>query len=285
MSFLRFILITLKLAHGRTIGAFVASVNTLVVSTLALSTLTFSALAISTLAIIPSSFAADTAGTVLITGANRGIGLALAKQFHQSGYDVIATARKPAKAVDLKALGVRIEQLDVTDSSSVNALAKRLDGKAVDILINNAGIFGHNTNTFSDLDIDQLDTVYNVNSLGPLRVTQALLPNLIKSKQKRVANISSMMGSMELNTWGCCIGYRGSKAALNSFNKTLSMEFGKQGLVFVVLHPGYVQTDINKGKGDITASESASGLFDVISKLDSEDNGKFYDFNGKSMPW
>jgi len=116
-------------------------------------------------------------------------------------------------------------------------------------------------------------------------VTQALLPNLDASEGKQVANISSMMGSMELNTWGCCLGYRGSKAALNSFNKTLSMELGKREFVFVVLHPGYVKTDMNKGGGNITTGESAAGLFKVISQLKAEDNGKFYDYQGKAMPW
>lgn len=249
---------------------------------------------VSAFTMAPSSFAdgntknAQGAGdpaTVLITGANRGIGLALAKRFHQAGYEVIGTARKPGKAAELKTLGIRIEQLDVADSSSVSKLAKRLDGKSVDILINNAGISGHNARTFAELDIDKLDRVYNINSLGPMRVTQALLPNVTNSERKIVAHISSQMASLELNTMGCCLGYRASKAALNSFNKTLSVEFGEQGLVFVVLHPGSVKTDMNKKAGQITPAVSASGLFDVMSKLEREDNGKFYDFNGKSLPW
>jgi len=237
---------------------------------------------ISSVIFVPSSFSAE---TVLITGANRGIGLALAQQFQEAGYNVIGTARKPNKAKNLSALGVRLEQLDVSDPTSVTALAERLDGVVIDILINNAGIGGHSTDAFSDLDIEKLDKVYNVNSLGPLRVTQALLPNLAVSKGKRVASISSKMGSIELNTWGCCFGYRGSKTALNSFNKILSMEFGKRGFVFVVLHPGYVKTDMTRGRGNITTSESSSGLFKVISELNAEDNGKFYDYQGKSLPW
>jgi len=223
--------------------------------------------------------------TVLITGANRGIGLALAQQFHEAGYQVIGTARKPDQATNLKALGVRVEQLDVASQDSVAAMAQRLQGMPVDILINNAGISGHNRDAFADLNIDKLDTVLDINTLGPLRVTQALLPNLLASQRKVVANISSMMGSMELNTWGCCIGYRASKAALNSANKTLSLEFAKQGMIFVVLHPGYVQTDMNDGKGQITTQHSAEGLLKVISGLGAADNGKFYDYVGKPMPW
>jgi len=237
---------------------------------------------ISSVIFLPNSFSAE---TVLITGANRGIGLALAEQFQEAGYNVIGTARKPTKAKKLSALGVRLEQLDIADPTSVSALAERLDGAVIDILVNNAGIGGHSTDAFSDLDIEKLHKVFNVNSFGPLRVTQALLPNLDASKNKRVASISSKMGSIELNTWGCCFGYRGSKAALNSFNKVLSMEFGKQGFVFVVLHPGFVKTDMTRGRGNLTTKESSSGLFKVISELKAEDNGKFYDYQGKPLPW
>jgi len=241
-------------------------------------------LATTSFGIVPAQ-AAEDRGTVLITGANRGIGLALASEFHSHGYSVIGTARKPGQAADLKALGVQVEQLDVASQTSVDAMALRLKGQPIDIVINNAGMIGHDAKDFADLKVDQLEGVLNVNSLGPLRVTQALLPNLQASKGKTVANISSMMGSMELNTWGCCLGYRASKAALNSFNQTLSVEYGKQGMVFVVLHPGYVKTDMNKGAGNITTAVSADGLFKVISELDASDNGGFYDFSGKPMPW
>ena len=233
----------------------------------------------------PLTSAAETQGTVLITGANRGIGLALARRFEEAGYRVIGTARKPERATELAELGITVEELDVTSQASATALAKRLDGVAIDILINNAGISGHNADSFAELDIDKLETVLDVNTLGPLRVSQALLRNVETSQRKIVANISSMMGSMELNTWGCCIGYRASKAALNSANQTLSVEFGKQGLIFVALHPGYVQTDMNDGKGQITPQQSADGLFKVITGLESADNGKFYDYSGKPMPW
>jgi NAD(P)-dependent dehydrogenase (short-subunit alcohol dehydrogenase family) len=223
--------------------------------------------------------------TVLITGANRGIGLALAEQFNNAGYQVIGTARKPAKADALKKLGARVEQLDVADAKSVKELATRLLNTPIDILINNAGITGHSADSLATLDVEQLDWVYQVNTLGPLRVTQALQPNLEQGKLKQVVDVSSMMGSMELNTWGGYIGYRASKAALNSFNKTLSVELGKQGYTFVVVHPGYVQTDMNEGQGEISSQQSAQGLYKVIADLKSSDNGHFYDHTGKAMPW
>ncbi len=224
-------------------------------------------------------------GTVLITGANRGIGLALAEQFTAAGYQVIGTARKPEKATELAKLGARLEALDVTDTDSVAQLSNRLEGIAIDILINNAGISGHNTKEFASLDIEQLDWVFQVNSFGPLRVTQALLPQLALGSKKQIINISSMMGSMELNTWGGYLGYRGSKSALNSFNTTLSVEYGKKGYTFVVMHPGYVQTDMNNGNGEITPTTSAEGIFKVVSGLKPADNGAFYDHSGKTMPW
>lgn len=229
--------------------------------------------------------AAETAGTVLITGANRGIGLALAQKFTAEGYTVIGTARAPEKADALKATGARIEQLDVTRPESVEALASRLDDVAIDYLVNNAGISGHNAERFEDLDVEQLETVLDVNTLGPLRVMQALMPHVRAGKAGVLANVSSMMGSMELNTWGCCYGYRASKAALNAVTKSLAVDHDGQGLAFVVLHPGYVQTDMNDGKGNITPAQSADGLFGVITGLDTSDNGKFYDWSGKELPW
>ena len=236
--------------------------------------------------VVPLISAADESpGTVLITGANRGIGLALAKQFSKAGYTVIGTARSPEKAVDLKATGARVEKLDVTSQDSVDALARSLGDIPIDILINNAGIKGHDAKKLDDLKVDQLAQTLDVNTLGPLRVIQALYENVQQGPTAVVANISSMMGSMEMNTWGCCLGYRASKSALNSFTKTLAEDYGDKGLTFVTMHPGYVQTDMNDGEGNITPAQSAEGLFKVITGFDASDNGKFYDFKGKELPW
>ena len=229
--------------------------------------------------------AAESAGTVLITGANRGVGLALAESFTKAGYAVIGTARKPAGADILRNLPARVMQLDVTDPASVAELARQLDGEPIDILINNAGIVSEEAKEFADVDIERLVTEYQVNALGPLRVTQALLPNVMAGNRKIVANMSSMMGSMELNTFGCCMGYRASKAALNSFIKTLAVDMAAEDTTFVVLHPGYVQTDMNDGEGQITAAQSAGGLYKVITGLDKTDDGKFFNYQGKPMPW
>lgn len=224
-------------------------------------------------------------GTVLITGANRGIGLAMVQAFGRAGYTVIGSARRPAAAAQLRQTGAEIVALDVADPASVAALATRLNGRPIDILVNNAGILSKEAADFRDVNIEKMLIEHQVNALGPMRVTQALLPNLLAGKRKVVANISSMMGSMEMNTFGCCMGYRASKAALNSFTKTLAVDMQRQGMTFVVIHPGYVKTDMNDGAGNITAEQSAAGLFGVISALDQDDNGRFYNFDGKAMPW
>jgi len=231
------------------------------------------------------TFAADSKGTVFISGANRGIGLALARNFTDAGFNVIGTARKPEQATELKATGARVEQLDVTDQASVDALAQRLGETPIDILINNAGIKGDDTRDMASLDVESMEWVLNVNTLGPVRVMKALFPNVQASERKMVVNISSMMGSIEQNTWGCCAGYRASKSALNSINKTFAVDYGKQGVTFVVMHPGYVQTDMNDGQGNITPTQSAVGLMTVITGLDASDNGKFYDWQGNELPW
>lgn len=223
--------------------------------------------------------------TVFITGANRGIGLALVKKFKKEGYTIIATARKPSKSIELESLGVRIEQLDVTEPESVKKMAERLKGVKIDILINNAGILGNDSSKFKDLDIDKIAHTLNVNTLGPIRVTQALLPQLSLSNKKLVANISSNMGSITNNSSGELMGYRASKTALNSFVKSLSMRLTRLGFTFVALHPGWVVTDMSNGSGNFTSTESANNLFNVITHLTAKDNGRFYNYDGEPLPW
>jgi NAD(P)-dependent dehydrogenase (short-subunit alcohol dehydrogenase family) len=224
------------------------------------------------------------AKTVLITGANRGIGLEFARQFSERGYRVIGTARKPEQATALKALEAQVEALDVTDSSSVKALATRLKGTEIDILINNAGTGGYNAASFLEFDFDQLPMTFDVNSLGPMRVTQALFDNLKLGSNKKIIHISSVMGSIEKNQGGY-YGYRASKAALNMFNKSLAAELGSQGFVCVVLHPGWVKTRIGGEGAKLSTEESITGMLAVIDQLNSDSNGHFYDYQGNELPW
>ncbi|NQX89708.1 MAG: SDR family oxidoreductase [Halioglobus sp.] len=232
---------------------------------------------------LPASLA-DEPQTVLITGANRGIGLEFARQLSARGDSVIGTARKPDEAIELKDLGVRVEQLDVTDSASVQALAARLQGVPIDLLINNAGIGGHTANSFATTDFDEIAHTFDVNSLGPMRVTQALLPNLEAGEGKTVVKISSTMGSIEQNRGGY-YGYRASKAALNMFNKSLAAELGKQGFITIVMHPGWVKTRMGGAGAPVEPKDSVAGMIEVIDALNTEDNGAFLDYQGNTIPW
>lgn len=228
--------------------------------------------------------AAPESGTVLITGANRGLGFEFARQFKARGYHVIGTARKPDKAEALRKLGVQVEQLDVADDASARALAQRLAGRSIDILINNAGIIGAGARSFTDLDFTKMVQTYQINALGPMRVTQALYENLKQAKAPKIVNITSVMGSIGMN-FGGGYDYRASKAALNMLSNTLAKELGKDGFICVVIHPGWVQTDMGGSNAPVTPKESISGMLAVIDGLDSTANGKFYDYSGKELPW
>ncbi len=233
---------------------------------------------------LPGQAVAADAATVLITGANRGLGLEFARQFGEKGYRVIGTARSPEEAAELHDTGARAVQLDVADSGSVRAMAEELKDTEIDILINNAGISGHGANGFVDLDIDKLDWSFQVNTLGPMRVTQALYDNLRRGDGKKIVHISSIMGSVELNEGGA-YGYRMSKSALNMFNKTLAMELADEGFVSVVLHPGWVQTDMGGEQAPLEPEESIGGMIRVIEGLGRSDNGRFFDYAGEELPW
>ena len=227
---------------------------------------------------------AATGPTVLITGANRGIGLEYARQFAEKGYQVLGTARHPSDAKELSAVASRVEQLDVTDATSVAALATRLRDVPIDILVNNAGIFDRQDVTVDKVDFGMMEQTFAVNTLGPLRVTQALLPNLRAGKRRTVVSMSSQLGSIE-NSNGRWYAYRTSKAALNQINKTLSAELAPEGFICVVLHPGWVRTDMGGSSATYAPQESVGGLLAVIEKLGPADNGRFYDFQGKPIPW
>jgi NAD(P)-dependent dehydrogenase (short-subunit alcohol dehydrogenase family) len=227
---------------------------------------------------------ATAAPTVLITGANRGIGLEYARQFAAKGYKVIGTVRDPADARDLSAVADRVEQLDVSDGASVAALAKRLHGVPIDILVNNAGVFDRRDVTVDKVDFAMMEQTLAVNTLGPLRVAQALLPNLRASKRRTIVNMSSELGSIEQSS-GRWYAYRASKAALNQISKTLSVELAPEGFICVVLHPGWVRTDMGGTAATYSPQESVSGLIAVIEKLAPADNGRFYNFKGTSIPW
>ncbi len=231
-----------------------------------------------------STWAEDQSSTVLVTGANRGIGLELARQLSEAGHQVIGTARKPEQATELKELGARVIQLDVTDADSVAAMAAALEGVEIDLLINNAGTGGQTPGSFADTDFERVKMTYDVNSLGPMRVTQALLPNILASGAKTIVHMSSTMGSISRNSGGY-YGYRSSKAALNMLNSSLAAELKTQGVTSVVMHPGWVKTRMGGAGAAITPEVSVSGMVKVIEALEPEQTGGFYDYQGNELPW
>lgn len=224
------------------------------------------------------------ARAVLITGANRGLGLEFARQYAGAGWRVIGTARRPDAATELVNLGVEVVQLDVTDLASVTRLARVLDGRPIDVLVNNAGIFPMAT-TVPEIDFDDVLRTLDVNTVGPMRVTQALLPNLRLGSEKKIINITSNLGSIADNTDGRFYGYRESKAALNMFTRSLAAELRGEGFTCIVMNPGWVQTDMGGPNAPLEAPESIAGIRAVIDRLTPADSGTFWTHEGQQLPW
>lgn len=230
--------------------------------------------------------------TILITGANRGIGLAMAQHAAARGWSVIGTTRDPDSASKLNAITgpagkVRVEQLDTTCDDSAKALAKTLKDLPIDIVINNAGIFLHECDTIEHFDQGAFVKCFMTNTVGPMLVTRALLPNLKASKRKVLVQISSNLGSINDASMGQMgfLGYRTSKAALNMANVTIANELRPVGISCVAIHPGWVQTDMGGADGQLKPDESAAAILDTIEKLTLKDSGRFVDYNGKPLVW
>lgn len=221
--------------------------------------------------------------TVLITGTNRGIGLELCRQLSAKGMHVIATCRHASK--ELKDLNVEIiENVEVSEPTSLAKLADTLKGRNIDWLINNAGIAGGiGLGDIDDAAVDSFIRMYRVNSLGPLLVTQALLPNLHEGS--KVGIITSRMGSIDDNDSGGSYAYRMSKAAVNAAGKSLSVDLKPRGIAVAILHPGWVRTDMTGHGGLIDPDESASGLIKRMEELTLDTSGGFWHTNGERLPW
>ena len=218
--------------------------------------------------------------TICITGANRGIGLEMARQFKDRGDHVVAACREASE--ELATLDVEvIEGIDVTDDRSVGKLVEALGDRTVDVLVNCAGILSDES--LGDLDFDRMRRQFEVNSLGPLRVTAALRGNL--GDGSKVAIITSRMGSIEDNTSGGRYGYRMSKCAVNMAGRSLAIDLREAGVAVVILHPGFVRTDMTGGQGLIDPPESAAGLIARIDELTLETSGSFRHTNGEELPW
>jgi len=225
--------------------------------------------------------------TVLITGANRGLGLEFVRQYAANGWRVIATCRNPLGLGDLaQAQGnIEIHGLDVTDTRQVDKLAAELDGQCIDVLINNAGIYGPRTNSPTDFDTAQWAQVFAVNVMAPLKVAGAFIPHLSHSHNAKIITVSSKMGSMHDNTSGGSYIYRSSKAALNAVMKSLSIDVLENKISVAVLHPGWVQTDMGGPSALIDAKTSVAGMHKVINGLTIDKTGHFYNYDGAPIAW
>lgn len=226
--------------------------------------------------------------TVFITGANRGIGLSLTELYLQQGDQVHATSRNLTDSKELHALASRyntlvLHELDVTDYQRVAQLASELP--AIDLLINNAGYYGPKGYGFGNTDIKEWRQVFEINTIAPLKLVESFYPLLQQGKAKKIACISSKVGSMTENTSGGGYIYRSSKAALNSVVKSLSNDLTDEGFTVLALHPGWVRTEMGGPNALIDTQTSADGLAKVIEQSTQEKSGQFINYDGTELPW
>ncbi|GAB2710063.1 SDR family oxidoreductase [Halomonas garicola] len=221
--------------------------------------------------------------SVLITGANRGVGLALSRHYHAAGWAVIGVCRSGGEeAAELRDVAeTLIEGIDVTREEDVARLKQALADRRLDLVVNNAGLM--QDEVLGELDFDSMRTQMEINAYAPLRVTETLLGNL--GEGARIANITSRMGSIADNDSGGRYGYRASKAALNAFGKSLAVDLKPRGVAVAQIHPGYVQTRMVKFGGMISTEEAATGIAKRIEALTLENSGGFWHSNGEVLPW
>lgn len=224
--------------------------------------------------------------TVVITGANRGIGLSLVNHYLAKNYQVHATYRSQSHASELFKLerpNLHCHQLDVTNYARYETLASQLP--EIDILINNAGYYGPKGYVFGETDIEEWRKALEINTIAPMKLVEALYPNLKRGSLKKIACISSKMGSMGDNTSGGSYIYRSSKAALNSIVKSLSNDLASQDFTVLALHPGWVLTDMGGPNALINTDTSATGLIEVIDSATTDHSGEFINYDGSPLPW
>ncbi|MDH3633630.1 MAG: SDR family oxidoreductase [Gammaproteobacteria bacterium] len=228
--------------------------------------------------------------TILITGANRGIGLELTEQFAKDGWQVLACCRSPADAGELQALteqgtAIEVHTLDVTNYEQMASLADQLRDRPIDILLSNAGIYGSKGASFGEIDAVEWRNVLEVNTIAPLMLVQAFVEQVAASQQKLVAVISSKVGSIADNSSGGSYMYRSSKTAVNQVVKSLSIDLADRGISVISLHPGWVQTDMGGPNAEISTDASVSGLKNILQSAGLAQSGQFIEYDGSSIPW
>jgi len=228
--------------------------------------------------------------TILITGANRGIGLEFTRQYLKDGQRVIATARHPDQSDGLQALqqqypdAMSLYALDVADAASRKALSDAIGDRLIHVLINNAGYYG-NSNPLGKLDEVEWSKVFQINCIAPVKMVELLRSNLMSAGSATIAMLSSKMGSMSDNTSGGSYLYRSSKAALNAATKSLSVDLASEQIKVVALHPGWVLTDMGGPNALIDTSTSVSGMRKIIDGLKAQQSGDFIAYDGTLVPW
>jgi NAD(P)-dependent dehydrogenase (short-subunit alcohol dehydrogenase family) len=223
-------------------------------------------------------------GSWLVTGANRGIGLEFARKVSGRGGRVVGTARRPEHADELRETGARVEALDVGDDASVAALARSLDAEVLDVLVLNAAI-GEAGPAVDHLVAADVERTLNVNAVGAVRVTRALLPNLRAGRRRTIVALSSGLASIERNAEGGWIAYRMAKAALNMYLRSAASELSRDGFTCVLIDPGWVRTAMGGKDAPITTDASVEVMLRVIDGLRPSDNGRFLDRRGRDVPW
>jgi len=225
---------------------------------------------------------------VVVTGANRGIGLELVRQLVARGDSVEAGARDPAQANELRALPCRVHPLDVCDARSVAAFAAAIEG-GVDLVINNAGFYGGGTQSLrqmaEDLTLGDVAHTFDINALGALRVSLALLPHVRRGAGKKLVHITSGMGSIADNTSGGFYAYRMSKAALNMMSRSLAVDLRGEKIVSLVINPGWVQTDMGGASAPTPVTDSVHAILQRIDEATLEHSGEFLNWKGNRYPW
>ena len=226
--------------------------------------------------------------TVVITGANRGIGLGLVRRYVRHGSRIFACCRAPDQAEELADLAQRenitLVPLDVTDAAQVDAFVTGLGTQPIDILINNAGVMGGTRQSLSDMDYDAWREAFEINTIAPFRLTTALGQHLASAPRPRVVTVSSQMGALSRRSTGSH-AYRSSKAAVNKVMQVLAVELENDGIIVCPIHPGWVRTDMGGSHAEISVEESAEGIFNLISDFTIEQSGRFWTWNGEEHAW
>lgn len=229
--------------------------------------------------------------TLLITGANKGIGLEFVKQYLEKGWNVISTCRNPEEAYELKALKekycpfLEVMPLDVSDLKSIEELSRRLKDVPIDLLISNAGSHGSRNNSFGDIDYENWIETFIVNAVAGMKISESFIDQVSCSQIRKIVFLTSKMGSIADNGSGGSYIYRSTKSALNAIVKSLSIDLKNRGISVILFHPGWVLTDMGGPNALITPSESVNGMIHVIDSIKLDSRDVFFDYRGNVVPW